>query len=190
MTWLEQIKTANQQFRKNIQLDSLPVTRQPCPYAVITCMDPRVNLEAIGIPGFTACGASDNQVRVIRTIGAMHESRSLVIGIHLAGFREVAVLMHTDCGCCLAHDKIDVIESNMATGLNPVQQAAAKKIVDQSTDADLRSWLNTFEDPRVAVKKEVAAIKASPFVPEDLVVHGLVYHLADGSVDLIVDGYQ
>ncbi len=38
-------------------------------------------------------------------------------------------------------------------------------------------WLHAFQDPREAVKKEVETIKESPFVPETLVLHGLVYDL-------------
>ncbi|MEM7564392.1 MAG: carbonic anhydrase [Pseudomonadota bacterium] len=189
MTWLAEISTANTQFQKRIKKNDLPVERQPCPFAVITCMDPRINIEAIGISGFTPSGESDNQVRVIRTIGAMHENRSLLIGIHMAGFKEIAVLMHTDCGCCLAHSKIDLIETNMKTSLSPQQQKSAADIIRQSKPDNLSQWLKTFEDPYVAVAKEVSSIRQSPFTPGNIIVHGLVYDLATGAVEIVVDGY-
>ena len=91
--WLESILLDNARFRKRISLDRLPVQRTPGALAVITCMDPRINLEAIGIPGFTQHGSGTSSVRIIRSIGAMAEPRSLVIGIFLAGIREVVVLM-------------------------------------------------------------------------------------------------
>lgn len=189
MNWLEGIETANTQFRNSIDVNLLPIERQPCPYAVITCMDPRVNLEAIGIPCFGPSGEANSQVRVIRTIGAIHESRSIVIGIHMAGFKEVAVLMHTDCGCCLAHSKVDTIESNMESNLSKRNLKKAQDIVGPPLRENLRPWLHTFEDPGAAVKREVSSIRQSPFVPESIIVHGLVYNLATGLVEVIVNGY-
>ncbi len=109
MSWLEEIREANGRFKEKIDIDVLPTERQPCPYAVVTCMDPRVNLESAGIQPFKLNGELKSQVRVIRTIGGMAENRSLIVGIHLAGFKEIAVIMHTDCGCSLAYHKIDRI---------------------------------------------------------------------------------
>lgn len=189
MNWLEKIGTENKKFRKTIDVNLLPIERKACPYAVITCMDPRINLEAIGIPCFGPSGESNSQLRIIRTIGAIHENRSIVIGIHLAGFKEVAVLMHTDCGCCLAHNKIDAIAGNMERNLSNRNLKNAQDIVGLSLHDNLRPWLHTFEDPGEAVKKEVSAILESPFVPESIIVHGLVYDLTTGLVEVIVNGY-
>jgi carbonic anhydrase len=54
---------------------------------------------------------------------------------------------------------------------------------------NLLKWLKTFQDPREAVKKEVAAIRESPFVPEKTIIHGLVYDLPTGDIEVVVDGY-
>ena len=53
----------------------------------------------------------------------------------------------------------------------------------------LREYLKAFPDPFEAVEKEVSAIKELPFAPDNLVVHGLVYTLATGAVEVVVDGY-
>src|SRR6185436_6732436 len=111
--WLDHMIDENRRFRARIRPEALPVKRTPGSVGVITCMDPRVNLEAIGIPQFGANGESESSVRIVRSIGAMSESRSLVIGTCLAGIREFAVLMHTDCGCCLAFSKIDTVIENL-----------------------------------------------------------------------------
>ena len=189
-TWLDEIRGANRSFRRRIMPAALPVARAPCPYGVITCMDPRVNLEALGIPGFTAAGAGRSQVRVIRTIGAMAEARSLVIGTFLAGFKEVALVMHSDCGCCLAHAKIDTIVEAMGARLGPGKFAAMKARLGEPFRTKLRAWLKAFEDPREAVRREIAALRAEPFIPADLVLHGLVYELATGKLEVVVDGYR
>lgn len=45
-----------------------------------------------------------------------------------------------------------------------------------------------FDDPYEAVRDEIASIQSLAFVPSDLIVHGLVYTLATGEVDVVVDG--
>ncbi|WP_018233900.1 carbonic anhydrase [Thioalkalivibrio thiocyanodenitrificans] len=52
------------------------------------------------------------------------------------------------------------------------------------------AWLKAFEDPRDAVRQEVADIRALPFMPRDVVVHGLVYELSSGRVEVVVNGYE
>lgn len=119
--WLDSLQLGNARFRERIDSEHLPVERMPSSVAVITCMDPRVNLEAIGILPFSETGRGCSAVRVMRTIGAMADPRSLVVGIFLAGVRELAVVMHTDCGCCHAFYKIDVIVDNLQNNLTADQ---------------------------------------------------------------------
>lgn len=187
-TWLDRIIAANEDFRARIQPEKLPVERTPGP-AVITCMDPRVNLESIGIPGFTAGGEGASPVRIIRTLGGMAENRSLLVGIFLAGFREIVLVMHTDCGCCLAYSKIDTIVENMHKRLPAERLGQFKAEIGEPFTERLRSYLKAFEDPREAVKQEVECIREMPFIPDDLVVHGLLYELATGKIEVVVNGY-
>jgi carbonic anhydrase len=188
--WIESILLENERFRKRISPDKLPVQRTPGSLAVITCMDPRVNLEAIGIPGFTQQGEGTSSVRIIRSIGAMAEHRSLVIGIFLAGIREVVVLMHTDCGCCLAFSKIDTIIENMKKTLNRSQFQAFKTTIGEPFRDQLIDWLKVFEEPRDAIRKEIASIKSLPFVPDSVIFHGLLYDLTSGDIEVVVNGYD
>lgn len=190
MSWLNDMAQANERFLDQIDNNQLPVERMPCPYAVITCMDPRINLEAIGIPAFSTSGRSGSQVRIIRTVGAMHESRSILIGIHLAGFKEIAILMHTDCGCSLAHKKIDLISTNMKKNLSDRKYEAAALEIGSPVSENLARCLHTFEDPYTAVVEEVLALRNSNLVPESTVVHGLVYDVQSGVVRIMVDGYK
>ena len=190
MNWLEEIREANGRFKEKVDIDVLPTERQPCPYAILTCMDPRINLEAAGIKPFKCSGELKSQVRVIRTLGGISEDRSLVVGIHLAGFKEIAVVMHTDCGCSLAHSKIDTLIKNMQSNLSPEKWEGFKKFVGDPLRDRLREWLHAFEDPRKAVRKEVEAIKDHSFAPESLVVHGLVYDLSSGAIEVVINGYE
>ncbi len=189
MKWLSEICKANDQFQQRIAPAAMPVKRKPCPYVIVTCMDPRINLEAAGIRPFSPEGELQSQVRIIRTLGGLGDSRSLAVGIHLAGFKEVAVIMHTDCGCSLAYQKIDTIIENMETTLPASKLAAIQALVGKPFRAKLIEWLGAFQDPHQAVEDEVAAIITSPFTPASLIVHGLVYDLTTGRMDIVVNGY-
>jgi carbonic anhydrase len=53
---------------------------------------------------------------------------------------------------------------------------------------NLIEWLHAFQAPHQAVQEEVAAIIRSPFTPQSLAVHGMVYDLASGRLDIVVNG--
>jgi carbonic anhydrase len=187
--WLDQIVAENSKFNARIHPDKLPIARMPGP-AVITCMDPRVNLESVGISGFSGEGEGESSVRIIRTLGAMADNRSLLVGIFLAGVREIVLLMHTDCGCCLAYSKIDVIVENMKNRLSSEAFRAFKAEIGEPFAERLRTYLKAFEDPHKAVKKEIESIRRIPFVPDELILHGLLYELNSGKVEVVVNGYS
>lgn len=153
--WLDHILAANRHFQTRIKRSTLPIKRTPGSVGVITCMDPRVNLEAIGVPQFAESGELDSPVRIIRSIGAIPEARSLVIGTFLAGIREFAILMHTDCGCCLAFSKVDTIIENLKKRLTPEKLAAFRSDIGEPFRENLITWLKAFEDPRSAVRNEI-----------------------------------
>ena len=170
-------------------MGQLPTQRQPCEHAIITCMDPRINLQAIGIPAFQLTGKSQSQVRIIRTLGAMCDDRSLLVGIHLAGIKEIAVMMHTDCGCCLAWYKTNKIIENLTTTLSADKLQKLNQELKSIEEQTLRKWLSAFQDPYQAVTEEVLSIKNKSYSPEELIVHGLVYDLQTGKCNVVVNGY-
>ncbi len=187
-TWLDEIVSANNSFKARVRPEKLPTARTPGS-AVITCMDPRINLESIGIPGFTGEGEGVSSVRIIRTAGGMADNRSLIIGIFLAGFREIVLIIHTDCGCCLAFSKIDSIIENMQKQLSSEEFQKFKAEIGEPFPEKLRSYLKAFEDPREAVKREIENIRKLPFIPDGLILHGLLYELQSGNIDIVVNGY-
>lgn len=186
-TFLNEIVQANKRFCDRIQTENLPVKRAPG-RMVITCMDNRVNLEAIGIPSFRSDGSTDSNVRVVRTIGAIAESRSLIIGVHLAGIREIAVVGHTDCGCSLAWSNSGKIANSLKERIHRKSLEILLCEIGEPLDEQLRSYLMAFSDVREAVRLEVHRIKELPFMPEDVIVHGLVYDLATAKVEVVADG--
>ena len=164
--------------------------RLPGSVGVITCMDSRVNLESIGIPQFGTNGESESPVRIIRTIGAMPEARSLVIGMFLAGIRELAVVMHTDCGCCLAFSKVDTIIDNLKTRLSAEKFKQFRSEIGEPLRENLIGWLKAFEDPRQAILSEIRALKKLSYVPDDFIIHGLLYELETGAIEIVVNGHH
>lgn len=152
-------------------------------------MDPRVNLEAIGILPFSSAGEAQSQVRIIRTLGAIADDRSLLAGIHLAGFKEIAIVMHTDCGCCLAWSKITNILNHLQENLSRTQLCDLEKFIGDLNENNLRHWINAFEDPNRALKDQVLQIKQKPFVPASLIVHGLIYNLETTQIEVVINGY-
>ncbi len=188
--WLDQIREANARFCERMSLEKMPVERTPCPYAIITCMDPRVNLECIGIPTFTSDGEARSHIRIIRTIGGMIERRSLVVGVFLAGIRELAIVMHSDCGCCLAYSKIDTIIDNMRKNLSEQRFEAFRSEIGEPFENRLASWFKVFRDPKEAVRQEAEYVRSLAVVPETLVVHGIIYELSSAKIDIVVNGYD
>ncbi len=187
--WLDEIVKSNAEFQERIDVEALPTARIPG-QAIITCMDPRINLEAIGIASFSSKGDSQSSVRIIRTLGAMADYRSLIVGIYLAGFREIVILMHTDCGCCLAYSKVDLIADNMKQRLSTPAFESFQSDLGDSSSETLRTFLKAFQDPYDAVRTEIDSIRQLSFIPDDLILHGLVYDLETGKVTVVVDGYQ
>jgi carbonic anhydrase len=174
---------ANEQFTSRIDTGRLP-QRGPGARAVVTCIDPRVNLEAIGISSFSPDGGQASEVRIVRTVGARIEERSLLIGMFLAGIREVTILTHTDCGCSLAHSMIDTIDQRMLETLDSDNVERFYSRAGNTAD-ERRGWLRTFADPVQAAREEVDRVRGLDFCPPDLVIQGMVYDVATGTVELV-----
>ena len=120
----------------------------------------------------------------------MPEARSLVIGMFLAGIREFAVLMHTDCGCCLAYSKVDTIIENLRRSLSPQKLERFQSEVGSPFRESLIAWLKAFEDPRDAVRNEISTLQGLSYVPDGVIFHGLLYDLETGAVEVVVNGYE
>ncbi len=187
--WLDDITAENKRFRERIDLKKLPTDRASG-HAVITCMDPRVNLEAIGIPGFDRTGGGTSTVRIIRTLGGVADDRSLLVGVFLAGIREMTVVMHTDCGSCLAYANIDVIVDNLRQRLPADRFAAFQSEIGEPFRDRLRQYLKVFQTPEEALERELERIRHLPFIPEDLILHGAIYELTSGAIQVLANGYE
>lgn len=184
-TWLDAISAANSEFVAGITPAALPAQRVPGSHGLITCMDPRVDLRALGVHPSAPDGSLRSTVRVLRSVGGRADERSLVVGVHMAGIREWAVVTHTDCGAALAWQNVGVLAERLEATMGA---DALRGWAGDSTDQGLRDRLLLFADPREAARAEVARIRTMPSLPDDLVVHGLCYDVATGKVEVVVDG--
>lgn len=127
--------------------------------AVVTCMDARLDPQA-----FLGLGLGD--AHVIRNAGGRVSEdalRSLVISQRLLGTNEVLVVHHTDCG--------------MATFEN--DDLREKIRADLGADASSIDFL-TFSDLEESVREDVATLRNSELIPDDVSITGAVYEVETG----------
>ena len=158
MSELPAILEANQRYAAGFAKGDLPMPPARR-LAVLTCMDARIDPAQ-------ALGLAEGDAHVVRNAGGRASDdalRSLVISQQLLGTREVLVVHHTDCG--------------MLTFSN--EQLRAKLAQDLGADAAAVDFL-PFADLEGSVRQDVATIRASPLVPDDILVRGFVYDVRTG----------
>lgn len=136
----------------------LPPAKQT---AVLACMDARLDVYRI-------LGLGDGESHVIRNAGGVvtdDEIRSLAISQRLLGTREIILIHHTDCGMLTFSD--DEFKEGIAeeVGIKPPWSAEA------------------FTDLNVDVRRSIARIKNSPYIPHTDQVRGFVFDVATGLLD-------
>ena len=129
--------------------------------AVVACMDARLDVAAV-------LGIREGEAHVIRNAGGVvtpDEIRSLAISQRLLGTREIILIHHTDCGMLTFTD--DEFREAIAdeTGVKPEWAAEA------------------FDDLAEDVRRSIARIKSSPFVPHTDQVRGFIFDVATGQLE-------
>jgi len=129
--------------------------------AVVACMDARLDVAAV-------LGIREGEAHVIRNAGGVvtpDEIRSLAISQRLLGTREIILIHHTDCGMLTFTD--DEFREAIAdeTGVKPEWAAEA------------------FDDLAEDVRRSIARITSSPFVPHTDQVRGFIFDVATGQLE-------
>jgi carbonic anhydrase len=138
---------------------SPPPAPRPTRVAVVTCMDARVDPQAM-------LGLAAGDAHVIRNAGGVVTDdviRSLLISQRLLGTTEIMLVHHTDCGMLTFRD--DDVKDQIAadTGVRPPFA------------------LEAFPDLDDNVRQSAARIDASPFIPHRN-VRGFVYEVEKGTL--------
>ena len=130
--------------------------------AIVTCMDSRINPLAV-------IGMQAGDVKILRNAGARVTDdvlRTLVLATYLLGVNRVLVMPHTDC--------------RMAS----VDEATIHRTISEQFNVDTRSIrFETVSDQRASLARDVAAIRAHPLLPRELVVGGAIYDVHSGGLD-------
>ena len=170
MTTLDTLTKRNSDFAAHRFVAGLPMM-PTLRTMVIGCVDPRVDPAHL-------LGLDPGEALVIRNIGgritpatlqtmAMLQTIAQVQGANPGGGFHLIVLHHTDCGITRLEEKPDMLAGYFGIGKGELEAKAVT-------------------DPRTSVAVDVAALRANPALPGGWLVSGLVYDIATGLVEAVI----
>ncbi len=158
MTAAQEFLKANEAYAATFQKGDLPMP--PARHvAILTCMDARLHPARF-------LGLQEGDAHVIRNAGGRASEdalRSLIISEQLLGTTEIVVIHHTDCGM------LTFSNDDLRTRLQQEFKADASGI-------DFLPFGNLEQ----SVREDIATIKASPFIPDNIPVSGFLYDVKSG----------
>ena len=163
MSYFEQFMKANQAYvdlHGTAHLPIHPKTR----VAIVTCMDSRLHVAQ-------ALGLALGDAHILRNAGGRVTEdmiRSLVISQQQLGTREIIVIHHTHCGA-------QTFENAAFT-----QQLEC----DLGVDVHDKDFL-PFTDVEESVREDMALLRQSPLIPDDVEISGAVYDVDTGRMSEI-----
>ena len=134
--------------------------------AILTCIDSRIDPLAV-------FGLEPGDAKILRNAGARVTDdalRSLALAVAALGVTRIAVVQHTGCR---------MTESTDAELRGAVANATGRAVDDLVPLA--------IDDPAASLEADVAAILASPWVRDGVIVGGLVYDLQSGRLTTVVE---
>ena len=149
--------------------------------AILTCMDTRlVNFleDALGI--------ERGEVKVLKTAGNSVSGpfdgvvRSLLVCIYELGVKEIFVIGHDECGMARTTSE-GLTKKMLERGVSPEAIYMVKR--------ELEHWADGFSHPVENVEEAVESLKCNPLIPNDVAIHGLMFHPRTGGLELVVNGY-
>jgi carbonic anhydrase len=144
-------------YEKSFDVGDLPLPPAKR-VAIVACMDARLN-------PYGLLGLREGDAHVIRNAGGVitdDEIRSLSISQRLLGTEEIMLIHHTDCGMLTFSDDDFRRQVQAETGVRPEWAAEA------------------FDDLDEDVRRSIARIQASPFVPSKDKLRGFIYEVETG----------
>jgi carbonic anhydrase len=164
MSVIDEVLLANERYLP----EHSPHAFSPIPkkqLAVLTCMDTRLTLRALGL--------QDGDAHVIRNAGAIVTEdalRSLLVSQHLLGTREFMIIAHTDCGLTKSTDDelLSMMESRSGT---PVFAP---------------SRFHTFTNVENNVRTQLRKLRSHPWIDPQTPVRGFVFDVKSGRLNEVV----
>ncbi|KAI0133736.1 carbonic anhydrase [Xylariales sp. AK1849] len=137
-------------------------------YLVLTCMDARIDPAS-------AFGIDLGDAHVVRNAGASAKDalRSIIISQQLLGTKEIILVKHTGCG--------------MLTFSNEDAHGIVKKNLGPAASAEIEKLdFLPFTEVDQAVKDDVAFLKKTDTIPDNVTVSGWVYEVETGKTRQVV----
>jgi carbonic anhydrase len=157
MSQTEQLLRNNEAAAKTFKKGHLPIPPRR-KTAVLACMDARLDVNKI-------LGLEEGDAHVIRNAGGVATEdaiRSLVISQRLLGTEEIILIHHTECGMLTFRDEDLKNKIEAETGVRPSFSFEAFPSLDED------------------VVRQIARIRASPFIPVKDKIRGFVYDVKTG----------
>jgi carbonic anhydrase len=142
--------------------------------AILTCIDSRlipIRIFHINIGDALILRNAGNRVTddVIR---------SLVVAI-ANDVTEIVILGHTDCALTkISRQKV----TDSLQKLGGTIGLAARMTFNE--------WIGAFSDEELNVRNQVDLLRSSSMIPPNIPIHGLLFNIADGTVKVVVNGYD
>jgi carbonic anhydrase len=166
MPVLPELLAANEDYAANFRKGDLPMPPSR-KVAVLVCMDARIDPAK-------ALGLEEGDAHVIRNAGgrAADALRSLVISHELLGTREIVVIHHTDCGM-------------LTFSNNDIQQKLESELGPEAGQAAANIDFLPFSDLNQSVREDVATLRSSPLIPDNILISGFVYDVRTGRLNQV-----
>jgi carbonic anhydrase len=171
---LEEVLKSNENFVKEFEPKKMSHMPQK-KLAIVTCMDTRLT-------GFLepAMGIERGDAKIIKNAGNAVVDRdvirSVAAAIYALGAEEVMVVGHYECGMANVDPE-------------KLMNAMKDRGVDENviSEVDLKEWIGAIDNEEENVMQVVEKIKMSPFIPDDVPVHGLIIDLYDAKLKVLVE---
>jgi carbonic anhydrase len=163
MSALAELLSANERYASTFSKGDLsaPPGRN---VAILTCMDARLDPAKF-------LGLDEGDAHVIRNAGGRADGdalRSLIISQQLLGTNEVVVIHHVDCGM-------------LSFTNDALHGLLAERFGDPADSIDFLP----FSDLAQSVRDDVATIRNSPLIPDDISVSGFIYDVHTGKLEAV-----
>jgi carbonic anhydrase len=145
---------------------------------IVTCVDPRLTRFFPDVLGVERGHAVAIRVPGAHLKAGSEGLRALGAAIYVNDCQEIAVVAHTDCGVAR------VTEAELRRVMR------ARGVADAAIPADLAGFFGLVPSVEDALRETVAAIRAAPFLPRHLPVHGLVMDIGTGELAVLERGYD
>ncbi|HEY2796554.1 MAG TPA: carbonic anhydrase [Thermoanaerobaculia bacterium] len=148
-------------------------------FGILTCMDCRLDPDSMA-------GFREGDAQILRNAGGRASKdalRSIVIACRKLGAREWLVVHHTDCGMQSLTDPTERGEFEESLRALEPAGSTARGFFDE----DDLEWLS-LRDPRLRLKAAVERVRRHPLLPPGVPVHGLMYDVATGLLEVVDEG--